>query len=42
MLRETTITEIIKNIVEGNVKITDNSICGNCSNVENVVLTFCQ
>lgn len=30
MLRETTITEIIKNIVEGNVKITDNSICGNC------------
>ena len=31
MLRETTITEIIKNIVEGNVKITDNSICGNCS-----------
>lgn len=31
MLRETTITEIIKNTVEGNVKITDNSICGNCS-----------
>lgn len=31
MLRETTITEIIKNIIEGNVKITDNSICGNCS-----------
>lgn len=31
MLRETTITEIIKNIVEGNVKITDNLICGNCS-----------
>lgn len=31
MLRETTITEIIKNIVEGNVKITDNSIYGNCS-----------
>ena len=31
MLSETTITEIIKNIVEGNVKITDNSICGNCS-----------
>lgn len=31
MLKETTITEIIKNIAEGNVKITDNSICGNCS-----------
>lgn len=31
MLKETTITEIIRNIVEGNVKITDNSICGNCS-----------
>lgn len=31
MLKETTITEIIRNIAEGNVKITDNSICGNCS-----------
>lgn len=31
MLKETTITEIIRNIVEGNVKIADNSICGNCS-----------
>ena len=31
MLRRTTITEIIRDIVEGNVKITDNSICGNCS-----------
>lgn len=31
MLKETTIIEIIKNIAEGNVKITDNSVCGNCS-----------
>lgn len=31
MLKETTITEIIRNIAEGNVNITDNSICGNCS-----------
>lgn len=31
MLKEATITEIIRNIAEGNVKITDNSICGNCS-----------
>lgn len=31
MLKETTITEIIRNIAEGNVKITDNSVCGNCS-----------
>lgn len=31
MLKETTITEIIRNIVEGNVKIADNLICGNCS-----------
>ena len=31
MLKETTIIEIIKNIAEGNVKITDNSACENCS-----------
>lgn len=31
MLKETTIIETIKNIAEGNVKITDNSVCGNCS-----------
>lgn len=31
MLKQTTIGEIYKNIVEGNVEITDNTICGKCS-----------
>lgn len=31
MLKKTNIGEIYKNIVEGNVEITDNTICGKCS-----------
>ena len=31
MLKQTNIGEIYKNIVEGNVEITDNTICGKCS-----------
>lgn len=31
MLVKTTIAEILDNIVKGNTKITDNSICGKCS-----------
>ena len=31
MLVKTTIAEILDNIVKGNAKITDNSICGECS-----------
>lgn len=31
MLVKTNVIEILKNIAEGNIEITDNSICGNCS-----------
>lgn len=31
MLIKTTLQEILENIVNQNVKITDNSICGHCS-----------
>ncbi len=31
MLVKTSLGEIAKNVIEGNVKITDNSICGKCS-----------
>lgn len=31
MLKQTTIGEIYKNIVEGNIEIIDNTICGKCS-----------
>lgn len=31
MLVKTSLGEIVKNVIEGNVKITDNSICGKCS-----------
>ena len=31
MLVKTSLGEILKNVIEGNVKITDNSVCGVCS-----------
>ena len=31
MLVKTTIKEIVETIINGNVKITDNSVCGKCS-----------
>ena len=31
MLIETNLREILKNMLEGNVQITDNSVCGKCS-----------
>ena len=31
MLVKTTIKEIVETIINGNVKITDNSVCGRCS-----------
>lgn len=31
MLVEASFEEIVRNVIEGNVKITDNSVCGKCS-----------